>query len=381
MNLEELRAEIDTIDDSLLQDFAQRMNVVGQIGLEKKSEGLPTLDPAREREKLADIVAKLPPEMEQYGYTLWSMLFEISRSYQSSLNPQPSALRKDIERAIADTQPLFPPAATVACQGVGGAYSQLACEELFKHPQVMYFKTFESVFSAIENGFCDYAVLPLENSTAGSVKEIYDLMLSHSSFKIVRSTRLKVDHNLVAKKGTKMSDIKEIFSHPQAISQCAKFLDAMPGVKITACENTAAAAEAVAKSERTDVAAISSYNCVELYGLERLAADIQDRSNNYTRFICIAAKPEVYPGADRTSLLVTLANEPGSLYQVLARIYGCGINLTKLESRPIPGSDDTFRFYFDLEASVYSPELPKLLGELESVCEHVCYLGSYSETV
>ncbi|MDO4825007.1 MAG: chorismate mutase, partial [Bacillota bacterium] len=104
MNLEELRAEIDTIDDSLLQDFAQRMNVVGQIGLEKKSEGLPTLDPAREREKLADIVTKLPPEMEQYGYTLWSMLFEISRSYQSSLNPQPSALRKDIERAIADTQ-------------------------------------------------------------------------------------------------------------------------------------------------------------------------------------------------------------------------------------------------------------------------------------
>ena len=381
MNLEELRAEIDTIDDNLLQDFAQRMNVVGQIGLEKKSEGLPTLDPAREREKLADIVTKLPPEMEQYGYTLWSMLFEISRSYQSSLNPQPSALRKDIERAIADTQPLFPPAATVACQGVEGAYSQLACEKLFKHPQVMYFKTFESVFSAIESGFCDYAVLPLENSTAGSVKEIYDLMLSHSSFKIVRSTRLKVDHNLVAKKGTKMSDIKEIFSHPQAISQCAKFLDAMPGVKITACENTAAAAEAVAKSERTDVAAISSYNCVELYGLERLAADIQDRSNNYTRFICIAAKPEVYPGADRTSLLVTLSNEPGSLYQVLARIYGRGINLTKLESRPIPGSDDTFRFYFDLEASVYSPELPKLLGELESVCEHVCYLGSYSETV
>ena len=109
MNLEELRAEIDTIDDNLLQDFAQRMNVVGQIGLEKKSEGLPTLDPAREREKLADIVTKLPPEMEQYGYTLWSMLFEISRSYQSSLNPQPSALRKDIERAIVDTQPLFPP--------------------------------------------------------------------------------------------------------------------------------------------------------------------------------------------------------------------------------------------------------------------------------
>ena len=381
MNLEELRAEIDTIDDNLLQDFAQRMNVVGQIGLEKKSEGLPTLDPAREREKLADIVAKLPPEMEQYGYTLWSMLFEISRSYQSSLNPQPSALRKDIERAIADTQPLFPPAATVACQGVEGAYSQLACEKLFKHPQVMYFKTFESVFSAIENGFCDYAVLPLENSTAGSVKEIYDLMLSHSSFKIVRSTRLKVDHNLVAKKGTKMSDIKEIFSHPQAISQCAKFLDAMPGVKITACENTAAAAEAVAKSERTDVAAISSYNCVELYGLERLAADIQDRSNNYTRFICISKKLEIYPGADKTSLMLVLPHRPGALYQILGRFYALGMNLIKLESRPLPDREFEFMFYFDLETSVYSDEFIRLVDDLDAICEELQYLGSYSEVI
>ena len=381
MNLEELRAEIDTIDDNLLQDFAQRMNVVGQIGQEKKSEGLPTLDPAREREKLADIVAKLPPEMEQYGYTLWSMLFEISRSYQSSLNPQPSALRKDIERAIADTQPLFPPAATVACQGVEGAYSQLACEKLFKHPQVMYFKTFESVFSAIENGFCDYAVLPLENSTAGSVKEIYDLMLSHSSFKIVRSTRLKVDHNLVAKKGTKMSDIKEIFSHPQAISQCAKFLDAMPGVKITACENTAAAAEAVAKSERTDVAAISSYNCVELYGLERLAADIQDRSNNYTRFICISKKLEIYPGADKTSLMLVLPHRPGALYQILGRFYALGMNLIKLESRPLPDREFEFMFYFDLETSVYSDEFIRLVDDLDAICEEFQYLGSYSEVI
>ena len=381
MNLEELRAEIDTIDDNLLQDFAQRMNVVGQIGLEKKSEGLPTLDPAREREKLADIVAKLPPEMEQYGYTLWSMLFEISRSYQSSLNPQPSALRKDIERAIADTQPLFPPAATVACQGVEGAYSQLACEKLFKHPQVMYFKTFESVFSAIESGFCDYAVLPLENSTAGSVKEIYDLMLSHSSFKIVRTTRLKVDHNLVAKKGTKMSDIKEIFSHPQAISQCAKFLDAMPGVKITACENTAAAAEAVAKSERTDVAAISSYNCVELYGLERLAADIQDRSNNYTRFICISKKLEIYPGADKTSLMLVLPHRPGALYQILGRFYALGMNLIKLESRPLPDREFEFMFYFDLETSVYSDEFIRLVDDLDAICEEFQYLGSYSEVI
>ena len=155
----------------------------------------------------------------------------------------------------------------------------------------------------------------------------------------------------------------------------------LPNVTVTRCENTAAAARMVAGAGRRDLAAIASPACAEIYGLQPLQERVQNEHGNYTRFICIAAKPEVYPGADRTSLLVTLSNEPGSLYQVLARIYGRGINLTKLESRPIPGSDDTFRFYFDLEASVYSPELPKLLDELESVCEHVCYLGSYSETV
>ena len=149
MNLEELRTEIDAIDDTLVNAFAQRMDVVARVSQAKKEQGLPTLDPARERAKLADIASKLPPELAQYGYALWSMLFEISRGYQNAMNPQPSALRKEIEGAMASTPNLFPPSATVACQGVEGAYSQLACEKLFKHPQVMYFGSFESVFSAI----------------------------------------------------------------------------------------------------------------------------------------------------------------------------------------------------------------------------------------
>ena len=261
-----------------------------------------------------------------------------------------------------------------------GAYSQQACDKLFQHPSVFFCATFDKVFAAIEQGLCQYGVLPLENSTAGSVNAVYDLMQKHN-FSIVRSVRLRVDHSLLALPGTKLSDIREIVSHGQALEQCSEFLKQLPNVTVTRCENTAAAARMVAESGRKDLSAIASNACAEIYGLQSLQDRVQNEHGNYTRFICIAAKPEVYPGADRTSLLVTLANEPGSLYQVLARIYGCGINLTKLESRPIPGSDDTFRFYFDLEASVYSPELPKLLGELESVCEHVCYLGSYSETV
>lgn len=380
MNLDELRQEIDAIDDTILKAFAQRMEVVTRVSQAKQESGLPVADPARERAKLADIASKLPAEMEQYGYALWSILFEVSRSYQSSLNPNPSPLRKEIEGVMESTPKLFPPSATVACQGVEGAYSQLACEKMFKHPQVMYFGTFDSVFSAIENGFCDYGVLPLENSTAGSVKQIYDLMLRHS-FKIVRSTRLKVDHNLVAKRGTKLADVKEIFSHPQAISQCAEFLDGLKGVKITPCENTAAAAAAVAQSERTDVAAISSHSCIELYGLERLAADIQDRSNNYTRFICISKKLEIYPGADKTSLMMVLPHRPGSLYQVLARFYTLGLNLIKLESRPLPDREFEFMFYFDLETSVYSEEFIRMVDDLNTICEEFQYLGSYSEVI
>ena len=222
----------------------------------------------------------------------------------------------------------------------------------------------------------------MENSTAGSVKQIYDLMLRHSSFKIVRSTRLKIDHNLVAKKGTKLEDIKEIFSHPQAISQCSAYLEKLgKDVKITPCENTAAAAEAVAQSDRKDVAAIASHSCVALYGLERLAADIQDRSNNYTRFICISKKLEIYPGADKTSLMVVLPHRPGSLYQILARFYALGLNLIKLESRPLPDREFEFMFYFDLETSVYSDEFIRMVDDLSAVCEEFQYLGSYSEVI
>ena len=162
-------------------------------------------------------------------------------------------------------------------------------------PFILYFNNFEGVFSAIENGLCQYGVVPIENSTAGSVKKIYDLMIHHN-FSIVRSVRLKIDHNLLAKRGTKLSDVKEIYSHEQAISQCTEFLKSLgPDVKVTAVENTAAAAKMVAESDRTDVAALCSRSCMELYNLSCLKYSVQDQGNNYTRFICISRNLEIYP--------------------------------------------------------------------------------------
>ena len=380
MELSEYRARIDKIDDELLRLFAERMQTAAGIAAYKKENTLPVLDAGREREKLADIVKKAPEGMQEEAVSLYRLLFSLSRSYQHELLGSGSTLPELLKTAVASTPQMFPASAAVACQGVEGAYSQQACDRLFRHPSVFYCATFDKVFSAIEQGLCQYGVLPLENSTAGSVNAVYDLMQKHK-FSIVRSVRLRIDHSLLALPGAKLSDIREIVSHEQALGQCSDLLRAMPGVTVTRCANTAEAARMVAQSGRKDLAAIASNACAEVYGLQVLQARVQNDGGNYTRFICIAAKPEIYPGADRTSLLLSLSNEPGSLYQVLSRIYGRGINLTKLESRPIAGSDDTFRFYFDLEASVYSPELPKLLGELEDVCEHVCYLGSYSEMV
>ena len=205
--------------------------------------------------------------------------------------------------------------------------------------------------------------------------------MTKHNFRIVRSVRVKVDHNLLAKKGAKLENIREIYSHEQAIGQCSGFLSKLKDVKIIACENTAAAAKLVAESGRDDVAALASRSCTELYGLECLAASVQDQGGNFTRFICISKELEIYPGADRTSLMMVLPHRPGSLYKVLSRFYALGINLNKLESRPLPDRNFEFMFYFDLDTSVYSPQFIQLMGELDDVCESFTYLGSYSEVV
>ena len=380
MELSDLRTEIDAIDDELVKLFVQRMDVAAKIADYKKSHDLPILVPAREREKLTQVAQMAGPEMANYTRVLYSMLFELSRSYQSKCNLQTSELHKQIVEAIDNTPKLFPQSPMVACQGVEGAYSQIACEKMFKNPMIMYFKNFDGIFNAIEQGLCQYGILPIENSTAGSVKKVYDLMIKHN-FSIVRTFRLKIDHNLLCNPGAALSDIKEVYSHEQAINQCADFLKKLPGVKVIPVENTAVAAQMVAQSERKDIAAISSRACAELYSLNTLAASIQDEGNNRTRFICISKGLEIYPGADKTSIMMVLPHKPGALYRVLARLYTIGINVTKLESRPIPDREFEFMFYFDLETSIYSEEFVQLMCELDELCEEFKYLGSYSEVV
>ena len=380
MDLKDLRVEIDKIDDELVRLFCQRMDVAAQIADYKKANDLPIYVPSREREKLMDVAQKAGPEMENYTRVLYSMLFELSRSYQGKRNIAPTSLYRQITDAIDHTPNLFPQNPSVACQGVEGAYAQIATEKFFKDPFILYFKSFEGVFHAIEQGLCQYGVLSIENTTDGSVKKVYDLMIRHN-FSIVRTYRMKIDHNLLVNQGTQLEDIKVIYSHQRAISQCSDFLQSLENVTVIPVANTAVAAEMVANSCRSDVAALSSAACAELYNLKCLKYSVQDRNDDHTRFICISKNMEIYPGAHRTSLMMILPHRTGALYKVLARLYTLGINITKLESRPVPDREFEFMFYFDLETSIYSEEFVQLMCELDELCIEFHYLGSYSEVV
>ncbi|MBM6867570.1 bifunctional chorismate mutase/prephenate dehydratase [Collinsella tanakaei] len=381
MDLADIRTRIDEIDNGILALFAERMELAADVAASKRATGKAVFDPARERDKLYRLVTAAPDAIKPEVASLFSLLMSMNKAAQLKIlnaDRTDSAAAQAKAALLAQDTP-FPMTATVACQGVEGAYSQIAACRLFSTPKITFHPTFEGVFRAVRDGACEYGVLPIENSTAGSVNAVYDLLAEYR-FSIVRSLRLKIDHQLLAKPGVALADVHEVFSHEQAIAQCSELLDRL-GVRVHVCENTARAAELVATSDRTDIAALSSRSCAALYGLDVLAKDVQDEGNNYTRFVVISATPQVFPGATRTSLMVTLPHAPGALYRVLERLYALDINLVKLESRPIPNRDFEFLFYFDLDCPYGSPALDTLLDALDDVCERYTYIGSYTEVV
>ncbi len=376
MELKDYRDQLDRIDGQLVSLFKERMETVKSIADYKKEHNTPVLAAGREREILYRVTGLCGEELQEYTKLLYSTLLELSRDYQEDrLNTEESKLCREI-LAAAEHSGTFPGRAVVACQGMEGAYSQMACDKLFSLPQIMYFNRFDGVFRAVEAGMCRYGILPIENSSAGSVTEVYDLMEKYNC-KIVRSLKLKIEHCLLAKPGVKLSDIKEVVAHEQALNQCGEFLKAH-GVKITIFSNNAAAAQYVSQSDRTDIAAIASAGCADLYGLHILTDRVSNTDHNYTRFICISKNLEIFEGANRITFVASASHRPGSLYSLLAKFAAKGMNISKLESRPIPGKDFEFRFYFDVEASVHSPDTQKILSQLEKE-DFFTFLGAYSE--
>ncbi|MDE7010078.1 MAG: chorismate mutase, partial [Oscillospiraceae bacterium] len=263
MNLQDCRERLDQIDGQLAALFKERMETVKLVADYKKEHDLPVLASGRERDILYRVTGLCGPELEEYTKILYSTLLELSRDYQENrLSTGESELCRDI-LAAAESTGDFPSRAVVACQGTEGAYSQIACCKMFSLPQIMYFGRFDGVFRAVETGMCRYGILPIENSSAGSVTEVYDLMEKYNC-KIVRSLKLKIEHRLLARPGVKLEDVKEVVAHEQSLNQCGEFLK-NSGVKITVFSNNAAAAKYVSESERTDLAAIASESCAELY--------------------------------------------------------------------------------------------------------------------
>ena len=231
-DLTQCRAEIDRIDDQIAELFRERMEIALDVARYKKEHGVPVMNRAREREILARITEKTGPELAGYAKVLYNTLFDLSRSHQVRYLVEGTPLTARIHHAIEETPRLFPERAVVACQGIEGAYSQMVADKMFSLPSILYFKRFENVFQAVDKGLCEYGLLPIENSSHGSVTEVYDLM-KHYRFFIARSFRLRAHHCLLAKPGTSLSGIREVFSHEQAIGQCSEFFKKHPEIKVT----------------------------------------------------------------------------------------------------------------------------------------------------
>lgn len=288
MDLNELRLEIDKIDDELVRLFVQRMEVSARIADYKKQNGLPIFVPAREAEKLLDVAQKAGPDMEVYTQVLYNLLFELSRGYQSKRNAARTELYGRINDAMAGTPKLLPRDGAVGCMGSESELGRMVCQKLFGSCPVLPFKDMDGVLSAVCQGLCRYGILPLD----GNMKQLYDLLDQKELF-IVRSFRL----------------------------------------------------------------------------------------SDQSQYICVSRFLEIYPGADRSSIRMALSDHPGALYKVLSRLYTLGINVLRLESRPIAEKNFRGMFYFDLQASVYSDEFVQLICELDDLCQDFAYLGSYTEVV
>ena len=370
------RARIDGIDAEMVALFERRMRIAADVAAYKRATGQAVLDREREAAKIGAVMQAASDDFKPFMAPLFGFIMEMSRAYQHRL------LDGDAD-FLAETGPIeavsaLPAGPRTACQGVPGAYSHAAAREFFPEGDVSFFDSWAAVCDEVGSGAADFGVLPLENSTAGTVNRVYDLLTKSGLF-IVSSLTLRIEHALLAKKGCTIDGVREVVSHEQALRQCEGFLAGLPGVRAASRENTAAAALEVAESPRADIAAIASPACADIYGLSAIANAIQDESDNYTRFVCVARTPLVVEDADRSSFCLVLSHEPGSLHRVLARIAALGANLLKLESRPIPGSRFEFMFYVDIACAPGDGVFSDVVSQVSPLCERFLYLGSYRE--
>ena len=366
MNLNEIRTEIDQMDKALLDLFQKRMNLCRQVAAYKKENHMPIFQESREQEILQKMENLAQDDMKASARGFFTVIMDISKQLQQQI------ISAD-ETAPVFIQPDFDAAKKVGCQGCPGANSETAVRTFFPDREPYYYPSFHEVFEAVEAGEITYGVLPIYNSTAGSVTQTYDLMGKYNFF-ITAMNQVEVANCLAVRKGTKLSDITRVYSHPQALSQCSDFIK-KHHLRMKDYDNTATAAKMVAESEQP-IAAICSERCAILNGLEILESRISNVLPNYTRFICITKDMEVSPDADVISVMLTLPNVPGSLSKLLMKFFLQNIDLVKIENRPIRDGSFDVVFYIDFKGNLRDRSIALFLTELCKSCKEFKLLGN-----
>jgi chorismate mutase/prephenate dehydratase len=366
--LKNLRDQIDKADDELIAALAKRMQLVKHVARTKEAAGISVLDSGRER----NVLKRIAQKAEQAGLDI-NMVETLLRSVISH-----SRARQHRERESNHDQSISAPE-SFSFQGREGAYSWLAGKRFFgKSIYSRGYSTFSEALDALEKGKVDRAVLPIQNTLAGSIHDVYDL-LHNSECSVIGENYLRVDHCLSAKELYSLDSIEVIYSHPVALRQCRNFIANNPQIQFQAYSDTAEAASMVANANKTNIAAIASAEAAELYGLRVIGNDISDHPENYTRFWIIAREPIRLNSESPaiTSLVITTDHREGALVTCLKVISDEGINMLKLESRGKPGVPWEHSFYIDLEAAIDEPRLKSALASLETCTLQIKILGSY----
>lgn len=376
--LAECRSEIDAIDSELLRLLEQRIRVAESVANYKIENNMKVFDETRERAVLAGVSEKCPEDVRHELTGTFDGIMNMSKLHQYCVKSRSSTSRKFFMDALAPQRDHGSAGLQIGVQGVSGAYSEMSARTLYPDAKILFFEDWSGIFSALKRGEIDYGVLPVENSTYGSVTDVYRLIIDNDAY-IAASMRLHVEHCLLAPKGVSAEDVREVVSHPQALGQCAGYI-ARHGFSAVSCENTAVAAERVAKSGRKDAAAIAGADCAEKYGLTILERGVQDEPHNTTRFVSISSRLSIPSGADKISIRFSLAHRQGTLARILSYFSALGLNLTKIESRPIPSMPFNYLFYLDFEGSMRDEATFDLITALNDELSDFRFMGNYHES-
>ena len=374
MDLQELRAQIDAVDEQIVDLFEKRMEISGQVARYKIETGRKVFDPTREKEKIASVQAMTHTDFNRTGVgELLEQIMSMSRKLQYQILTEKGSLGR---LPFIPVDSLEMDRTRVVFQGAEGAFSQAAMIQYFGEGiNSFHVDTFRDAFCAIEEGSADFAVLPIENSTAGIVNEIYDLLVEFENY-IVGEQIIKIEHCLLGLPGTRMEEIKTVYSHPQSLMQSARFLSAHEWRQIS-LPNNAFAARKVADDGDRSQAAIAGEYAGKVYGLEVLQKPVNQSATNSTRFIIITNQKIFLKEAKKISICFEVPNESGSLYHMLSHFIYNNLNMTKIESRPIEGRNWEYRFFIDFDGNLEDSAVKNALRGLRDEARNMRILGNY----